>query len=635
MIKIFVPTIRVGNIEVLVENDTPQESAESDDDNDDDDNDDITTTDPKRTTSSTFHFHATPYFLKLRFAPYQFSEAAGDDSVGNIPALYDPSTQQVVVRLAKAEPGTFWTNLDMTARLLQPKKIPKQWLHAVTTNDERGADHISHDDDDDDDETPTVEGVATPATSDGQNFGYGFGGIFQNIFTDYCRGGLAQEMLQLPTNPERTAPHDRRAMRHEKEMEDFDEGRYLGDLFISTEDYMYPMVMEYVPFWRADKTNSASLLNQMGHLTINDVGNASSSSSSSSPLSSFTSDERLQLASIPYPLLPKARLDFRNSSTFWPGLLDLLIPFVYDHLTTMGDPSVESAWTIATLSCSLSWLDSPFLSPPSPPSSSSSTTTSIITTNHIYDTIVQVTRRMLIYPYWRNFEFCHHVLQETLSLLTSGGIHAVVKALLRIRTILDKSESYYVGNKIFVDPFLYCIQQTAMIPVSVIEGLKDVLLKEDGTSILKSALHLDLDRIEGQENACDSESCSTDHEDDDEEEDGEDDSSNSNSSSSSCSDIEDQQEGMKEESKGNNSNPAPAFDKSNQGDAPPNPLVLLDSIVGTGGNSMLSVINRHAIVDDGGDQPATAEGNIEEPIEVHPTPLPEGTQRKPLIQEIS
>ena len=635
LITIFVPTIRVGNIEVLVENDNPQQNSESDDDDDDViTTTRATTTTTKTTTSSTFHFHAAPYFLKLRFAPYQFSEAVGADSVGNIPASYDPSTQQIVVRLAKAEPGKFWTHLDMMARLVQPKEIPKQWLHAVTPDEKRGTDRAIHDED----EAIFVEDTAPTGTSSDHHhhyFGYGFGGIFQNIFTDYCRGGLAQEMLQLPSNPETTAPLDRRRMRQEREMKDFDEERYLGDSSISTDDYMYPMVVEYVPFWRAEKSTFNSLSNQMEHMTINDVWTSS--------MTSFTSDEKLQLASIPYPLIPKAILDFSESSTFWPGLLDLLIPFVYDHLTTMGDPTVESAWTITTLSCSLSWLDPPSLPPPSSSASSSTTTT----TSGVYDAVVQVTRRMLIYPYWRNFDFCHLVLQETLSLVTTGGIHAVVKALLKLRTILEKSESYYVGNKIFVDPFLYGIQQAAMIPASVMESLKQVMLNDDALSILKSALHLDLDRIEQRQTlqlcetendddnegpsttSSDSESCCTDRDDDS------DDDSRDASSSSDCSDRVSNTSTSREllgdvvdtkkDATGTSSSPPPAIDE--------NKLVLLDSIVGMGENSILSVINSAA--GHGTEEPTTSDGNERQHIDDPRTPHLEGTRAKLLIQEIS
>lgn len=39
------------------------------------------------------------------------------------------------------------------------------------------------------------------------------------------------------------------------------------------------------------------------------------------------------------------------------GLADILFAYAYDHRTTGGDPSVESAWTVATLSPLLSWLE--------------------------------------------------------------------------------------------------------------------------------------------------------------------------------------------------------------------------------------------------------------------------------------
>lgn len=39
------------------------------------------------------------------------------------------------------------------------------------------------------------------------------------------------------------------------------------------------------------------------------------------------------------------------------GLADVLFAYAYDHRTTGGDPTVESAWTVATLSPLLSWLE--------------------------------------------------------------------------------------------------------------------------------------------------------------------------------------------------------------------------------------------------------------------------------------
>lgn len=39
------------------------------------------------------------------------------------------------------------------------------------------------------------------------------------------------------------------------------------------------------------------------------------------------------------------------------GLADVLFAYAYDHRTTEGDASVESAWTVAVLSPLLSWLE--------------------------------------------------------------------------------------------------------------------------------------------------------------------------------------------------------------------------------------------------------------------------------------
>jgi len=124
----------------------------------------------------------------------------------------------------------------------------------------------------------------------------------------------------------------------------------------------------------------------------------------------------------------------------WCGLLGLLLSYVYDHLATMGDATVESAWTITVLSPGLSWLDSS-------PSRS------------VNLTLEAFLRRLLVYPCWRNAEgLGRRVLLETLELLQSQGVHGIVRALLQVRTILDKSEVYYLGNKLFVDPYLYWIQ---------------------------------------------------------------------------------------------------------------------------------------------------------------------------------
>lgn len=40
----------------------------------------------------------------------------------------------------------------------------------------------------------------------------------------------------------------------------------------------------------------------------------------------------------------------------WLSLIDIMYAFCYNHRTTQGDNTVESAWTINKLSATLSWL---------------------------------------------------------------------------------------------------------------------------------------------------------------------------------------------------------------------------------------------------------------------------------------
>lgn len=50
-------------------------------------------------------------------------------------------------------------------------------------------------------------------------------------------------------------------------------------------------------------------------------------------------------------------LDKGTKSMAFLGLADILYAWCYNHRITLGENSVESAWNIAKLSSTLSWLD--------------------------------------------------------------------------------------------------------------------------------------------------------------------------------------------------------------------------------------------------------------------------------------
>ncbi|OEU14354.1 hypothetical protein FRACYDRAFT_240894 [Fragilariopsis cylindrus CCMP1102] len=474
--------------------------------------------------NSEFHFYAKPYLLKLNFFPNSFedqdtNESSGIESGGVGTAKYDPSEQTVTIPLRKKKiqeediskgeeeesesesNNNFWSDLELTARLIEPKEIPKKWLHSVIDNNNVGGGEEDGDNDDDLEEELNDDGDDTSTSTKPNNNtnplllpdhqqnngdGYGFNNMFRNIFTDYCRSGLSEEMLMLRIDPESSTVEERRLERHTKEEKDFDFDRYLNDLDLTQDDYMYPMVMLYKPWWyknndadadsddekaeeeKAEKaeeegvveliademqsklnvtaaaTTAATADNNSSGITPTTVGikkkkkNDDSTSSSSSSL--FTDNEKLLLSTIPYPLLSTSTTGVgERKYELWCGLLEILLAYTYDHITTMGDSTVESSWTITVLTSGMSYLESP---------------TSVEEVLHSF------LRRVAIYPYWRNIEeFGVYIIKQTLEILHTHGIHGITKCLVQAHTILEKSESHYLSNKLYIDPYLYWVQR--------------------------------------------------------------------------------------------------------------------------------------------------------------------------------
>ena len=535
IVTVLVPTVRITNIEVLLE-------------------------------ESILHFYASPYLLKLNFAPHEFAAHAQ----GIVSAQYTPSNQTVEIPLVKAQENVDWPNLELTARLLQPQEIPKKWLHSVETASEETS--LNKED-------QANQDIEAPPLNSSSS-GYGFQNTFQNIFSDYCRSGMAQEMLQLP-DPENTSAENRRELRIQKELEDFDPDRYLQDWDLH-EDFLYSLVLDFEPFWKQPEVVSQKQTEHNNKNGDSDVADLAQQFQRQLNLdlnsTQFTPEERLQLSTIPYPLIPCKDID--NLLPLWFGLLDLLVPYVYDHLTTMGEPTVESAWTITILSSGLSWLDPP---------------------QTLDEALVSLSRRMLIYPYWRNWEFAMSVWDHVLFILEQG-IHSVIKCLLQVRNILEKSESYYVGNKLWTDPFLYWIQNLQVYDSNL---LVDSLRRELGKKeLLKGVIGLDLIQYENMLQDSSASESEFDSDGDSSEGDGDSDESSSDSASKADS-------GATEET------PKTARDTNYSEDNKTHvSRALLDSEVGGAYPAFLEVVGSH------GEATSDCEGDVHQ------------SHRKPLIQEI-
>lgn len=385
---------------------------------------------------ATLHFSSPPYLLLLTF-PGVLQEESSDS------AKYDPTRDggTVMVELKKQEP-VLWKDLDMLGKLLQKKKGRDKPLGVEIISEERIVDGGAEDE----------ENVDTPNALDEGKPRYGFLNMFVGVFTDLVREGLASEMLQLPC-PDETETANRRQLRLDAEEEAFDADRYLGDFDVQ-DDYLYQCAMGMEPHWR--RTSSVESLTMC---------------SNSTTLSFFTEEERAKLASISYPILPSL-IEEKQQQSLLLGLLDILFAYVYDHLLTDGDPTIESSWTVCSLSCTLSWLESE--------------------DSNIANVIRFSIRRSLVYPYIRNYDFAQYCWDQVADIMGNGR-RCILRCLLQVRSILDKSEVHYLGNRLYIDPYLGWIQ--SQLSDEALRQFSETLTKE-GCWAEKEVLGLQLGNIE-------------------------------------------------------------------------------------------------------------------------------------------
>lgn len=121
----------------------------------------------------------------------------------------------------------------------------------------------------------------------------------------------------------------------------------------------------------------------------------------------LTADEKellLSIKSVPVTV-PAPRLRRALGS-----LVDVLCAYCYDVRITQHDPSPESAWTIAILSPTLSWL---------------------APSEDLQRVLVHFARRVLIYPYLRRYDLARLCIKDCAVILKLGK-RRVLKCLLEV-----------------------------------------------------------------------------------------------------------------------------------------------------------------------------------------------------------
>ena len=370
-----------------------------------------------------FRFHSNPYYVRLNL-PGEIIE--NDEAKAN----FDVDTNEFKITCPKALKGTHFKGLDMLTSLLEPKGKRNVGSNGIEVLDESCSEDNSEKDFDWFLEQKIEPECEIPATGAKYGFGLKHSGLFAT---------LAEELHQVVDvkSPDNQTAAERRIERLEQEKIEFNPEHYLADFFQT--DSIDPL-LQYLPASRKDEEWTEIEYNL---------------------LKSFSNKEYL--------------LDHDQLQSTYLSLVDILLAYCYDMRTTMSDPTVESAWAIAKLSGTLSWLEVIIYY----------FNTKEVTA--IYDLFVQIftsirqvvdcfLRRSLCFPLFRNFKLSLKAVEDARNILKEGRT-SVLKCFLQIYQLFNKSEPRYLLNQLYIQDYCIWIQKSSDETLtSLSESLRTVFI---------------------------------------------------------------------------------------------------------------------------------------------------------------
>jgi protein SHQ1 len=405
--------------------------------------------------ANNFRFHLKPYFLNL-----YFSDNLKDESERNN-SKYDVDTGILECKIEKEIHGTNFKDLDLIGNLLDPNQnidtsnICKKIEEINLNSTESKPNNLNNFDNFTEEElnqyiiqkyfnNENIEISDEIIIAKSEQFNYGFNNEFNDVFK--ARPEELTELCDL--DPGMIAIPDRYFYKLGKENEDFIEERYFCD------------EMDDEEVQRLAEIKFAIKLKE-----------------------EYT-DKELQILTI----LNKTNLSLLDdlNFNFYLEVLDIIFSYLYDQRITEYEGNSESGWCINKLSSVLSCLVSY--------KGLFYTRSKIEPLDYLEDSIknalISNYRRVLVYPLYRSFTLCEAVKKD-LCLLLDKGIVAILKIMLDVRTIFEKSEPRYLFNKCYVDQFCKWIQK-----LSNRNTWKIISEKIKKIEITKDDVKLDLNDIE-------------------------------------------------------------------------------------------------------------------------------------------
>ncbi|PVD38054.1 hypothetical protein C0Q70_00664 [Pomacea canaliculata] len=372
-------------------------------------------------------FFSTPYYLRLHLPKPVIED-------GRASVKYDVDKGMFTAKIPKLNSGEDFEGLDMLTKLLTPPgetsaKRPTIEVHGesnceltsdVTSSSdvkdnslphteclESGSDFLNADLGSKDQSIEVEEEeefqwyIEQAIHQEGEvvslsNYGFASqrSGVFTKLMSEFS------EILDV-RDPDKLTAQEKRVMRLDHETHHFSEDHYLADLF---DNDSISDQLNFKPWWMESGTKC-----------------------------SLSDDEKDLLLR-----LPKRHyiIDSGILPSVYFGLVDIIFAYAYNQRMVEGEDNVESGWSIAKLSSTLSWLEN-FTS--------------------LQDVLVSCYRRALTFPLHRNWALCEMVLKDVKALFMSGKLF-LLKCLLDVHRCMIISDPRYIFNDLYITDYCVWIQ---------------------------------------------------------------------------------------------------------------------------------------------------------------------------------
>lgn len=317
--------------------------------------------------------------------------------------------------------------------------------------------------------TDISSGPASNTDPDQKPGFYGFNRIYNSVISVSIASGSND--VNDVVNPETSTPISRHRARYELEAMAFDSDYYLSDTFEA------PIDLDEILEWKSPANISYGKLLQNPETkktpaleTENDI---SFTTKEKDYMTRISQEKGITTGNTDIHTVEMYKSKVTNPKRLYIGLIALIFASCYEERTNTGDPTVESAWTIAKICPLFSALDDEF--------------------NSVDEVVCACSRRALSFPLLRNWKLVGEIVfaKDVYQILRLGR-RRILRVLLRIKEILEgagsnggdgiSSAQYYVYSRLWIDDYVTWLQVTdANATDAVIRSMAHELHKIDFT----------------------------------------------------------------------------------------------------------------------------------------------------------